>query len=1071
MKMLRSLVFLLAVALGGGAAAETILIEEPMTYGVSKADLETLEILIEEAAGAANALYGNYFEAAREGRRPDYTVSIMPVFQAENSVMVVNMTRTRDEVPAQPFNIFGEIEVGKARFLANALFYLWSSYHGYLADRTVEPPAFVAELPTSAFAEALLEGATWTLTPWGAAAKRDGRVIFALTSLAAETDRYLKIVDDYGGSLLEKGTYDSSAGVAVTPGDTVFLKPATGRHIYYLPGGVENPVKWSAGVDLGMAGFVGLADGSVVVMDPVKKQAMRIAGRKREPLDLFTNPYSTTYAIATGPEGNLWLYDFMEKRVRIYTPEGRILDSIAVLADPNENISPFSMAVYRDGRFLLYSTGYPSGKLYCFRRDGSLLWRMDSIPKALPDPLPMNGKVSVDSSTGLIYITDMQGFRVIQLLDVSYAADMGLRDEHLQEIVELNRRLLRDDADIEAAAAKAEIYETLESFYAARAAWEEALAIDPFDERAQERLDRLEISLLKAKARRLRDRAVELLERLGPGSAQQSYSQALKHYERALSLEPDPEARSEMEDLKRLYEEKTSPPASRKPLTIVRAEVADLFPSLMQYYRRNAVGEVTVRNDLQEPVDDLKARLNIRKYIDFPVASAWEGRLEPGQEATLPLKVLFNDAVFSLQEDLPIQAEIEISCTAGGAERTSAENVSLTLFRRTALTWDDSAKLASFVVPNEGIVSRFSHRVASTRGLEDRYRISEKFYRTVRICEAVGAYGIDYIEDPDSPISEILGKAAFVDTVRFPRTTLLLKSGDCDDSTVLLASLLESSGIGTAIMTSPGHVFLAANTGEPDENLWLFQTEDLEAMAHLGSVWLPVETTALSRGFYEAWSLASGLVRKHGREGAVEFLPLETARITYPALPLPESSFTVVEPEPEALDPVFLGSVERVNRALYDASLAELESRRSRASGSGELKVRNQIAVLHARFGEDREAEKVFRGCIRSDPDYLSSYVNLANLLLARDEGREAVSVLEEGLERKPDSALLHLLLGRAHLSRGDRELAMEQYERLEELSPRTAERYAGLFGIDEGSVQRAANPTGEYPFIWDAGD
>ena len=60
--------------------------------------------------------------------------------------------------------------------------------------------------------------------------------------------------------------------------------------------------------------------------------------------------------------------------------------------------------------------------------------------------------------------------------------------------------------------------------------------------------------------------------------------------------------------------------------------------------------------------------------------------------------------------------------------------------------------------------------------------------------DALGIYEINYIEDPDSPLSKAIGKVELVDTVRFPRKTLMIKSGDCDDSTALLGSLLESAG-------------------------------------------------------------------------------------------------------------------------------------------------------------------------------------------------------------------------------------------------------------------------------------
>jgi tetratricopeptide (TPR) repeat protein len=602
----------------------------------------------------------------------------------------------------------------------------------------------------------------------------------------------------------------------------------------------------------------------------------------------------------------------------------------------------------------------------------------------------------------------------------------------------------------------AELYKSLGAFEMASLQWERILEIDPFNAKARERLDSLEISLLTVKADNMHSRTMELLETLGPESARTVYTQTIKLYERILSMNPDDKIRNAMEELKRRFQDKTEPSAPRKPLTIVRTEVDNLFPSLMQYYRDHPVGTVTVKNTLEETAEHLKAAFRIKKYMDFPAVTDWEGTLAPGKEARFDLKVIFNDSIFALQEDLPVQAEITVSYQVGGVDYKVRKAVPLTIYRRTALTWEDTGKIASFIMPNEGIVNRFSHKVAFTE---------------IKICDALGMYDVHYIEDPESPISGILGKTGAIDTVRFPRTTLLIQSGDCDDTTVLLASLLESSGVKTAVMTSPGHVFMAMDTGEPEGNRWLFTTDRLEVISHEGRVWLPVETTLLKEGFLAAWTHASGLVKRYS--GSIEFLPVDALRDTYPSLPLPESSFTIVEPPADRLKSRFLASVESVSNELYSSNLAGLKSQLSRASGKQSLKLRNQIAVLHARFGEDREAEKEFKRIIRSDPDFLSSYLNLANLNLSRKETDKAISVLKEGLKIKPDTVLLNLLIARAYLLKNKQDMALKHYRIVQERSPGIAEKYAALFiqpGADR-DVQRASAADDELPFIWDSGE
>jgi tetratricopeptide (TPR) repeat protein len=340
----------------------------------------------------------------------------------------------------------------------------------------------------------------------------------------------------------------------------------------------------------------------------------------------------------------------------------------------------------------------------------------------------------------------------------------------------------------------------------------------------------------------------------------------------------------------------------------------------------------------------------------------------------------------------------------------------------------------------------------------------------MRVCDAVGTHSVHYVEDPESPITQILGNNEWVDTVRFPRTTLLIQAGDCDDTSALLASLLESIGIRTAIMTSPGHVFMAFDSGEPEENMWLFQSLDLEAVAHAGRAWIPVETTVLSDGFLAAWLEASRLIRTHGERGDIEFLPVHEARDAYPPLSLPRSTFAVVEPLPAAIDELFDASVEGVVETLYANGLATLRQQLAGRSGTDALKVRNQIGILHARFGEDAEAERTFASTITTAPEFIPAYVNMANLRQSAGDFAGAIDVLEEALQYRADSIYLNLALARSHFQSGAAEQASRYFALVRERAPSLAERYAYIDAATSAggdAVARAGAPGAGEPLIW----
>ena len=401
---------------------------------------------------------------------------------------------------------------------------------------------------------------------------------------------------------------------------------------------------------------------------------------------------------------------------------------------------------------------------------------------------------------------------------------------------------------------------------------------------------------------------------------------------------------------------------------------------------------------------------------------------------------------------------------------------SATIYRNSALTWTDTRKIASFITPNESTVSGFAARVLSAAGTDTQMQLSKRLFQAMRICDALGSYGITYVPDPDSPFSKALGKAEIVDTVRFPRTTLYNRTGDCDDSTALLSSLLESAGIRTAILTTPGHIFLAFDSGEPAENAVYLTAGAYEAMARDGSAWIPVETTILSQGFLAAWASGSDLVRKFEKTDSFEFIPVAGMRDAYPALPLPASPLVVAEPARSKVDGAYTATLLGFTDTLYTSRLAAMASSLASLAGSPAAKLRVQQGILHALFGRLPDAETAFKKAIIDNPSMVAPYVNLANVrLLARDEDG-ALQAVKQGLVRSSGSALLNLLAARIFSDRGDSAATATYFAAAQKLSPELSARYAALVpavaakpGGSSSAVQRASQADAAAPVLWGA--
>ena len=102
--------------------------------------------------------------------------------------------------------------------------------------------------------------------------------------------------------------------------------------------------------------------------------------------------------------------------------------------------------------------------------------------------------------------------------------------------------------------------------------------------------------------------------------------------------------------------------------------------------------------------------------------------------------------------------------------------------------------------------------------------------------------------------------------VQYPKQTLDLKGGDCDDLSVCYSSLLESIGIETALVDYKNeainrHVSILFNTKLKPQQAFLITENDTKYIIRKNEsgedeVWIPIETTSLS-DFESAWAISS----------------------------------------------------------------------------------------------------------------------------------------------------------------------------------------------------------------------
>ena len=275
----------------------------------------------------------------------------------------------------------------------------------------------------------------------------------------------------------------------------------------------------------------------------------------------------------------------------------------------------------------------------------------------------------------------------------------------------------------------------------------------------------------------------------------------------------------------------------------------------------DTIGRIWLKNESDKP-----RTVHIKLFMDSFVSrdgtevALGDIELAPRKRISVPIRqlVLTSSAV-ELSQALPVQAEIKVIESGGAAYQTATTTVKLHGNHTTLL--DDVAKLGSFVISEDPTVEAFTEAVFAEFAQEindiKRTGTPAGLYRAMLLFNAL--HGISYKTDPNIPFA-----SGTNDDIKYPHEMLTRLTeqisgdgkssafGDCDDSTALYCSLLESVGIKTALIQLPSHVMMAFKLGQI--SIDQAQQVNLPYYAPInGQVWIPVETTLIKDGFVAAW--------------------------------------------------------------------------------------------------------------------------------------------------------------------------------------------------------------------------
>jgi hypothetical protein len=182
--------------------------------------------------------------------------------------------------------------------------------------------------------------------------------------------------------------------------------------------------------------------------------------------------------------------------------------------------------------------------------------------------------------------------------------------------------------------------------------------------------------------------------------------------------------------------------------------------------------------------------------------------------------------------------------------------------------------LAAWVTPNSRPILEFLRKAADFSSLKAMhgYQVDAAgVLEHVRaIYDALKAAEITYVNTVGA-FGSVEGQ--FIQRVRLPSESLASRSANCIDGTVLMASLLEATGIAAAIVLVPGHAYLGWLAQRPEAGAE--GEEDPENIA----AWSFAETTLIGKAPFErACEVARANAIDFQARGQLKILPIARLR-------------------------------------------------------------------------------------------------------------------------------------------------------------------------------------------------
>jgi len=351
-----------------------------------------------------------------------------------------------------------------------------------------------------------------------------------------------------------------------------------------------------------------------------------------------------------------------------------------------------------------------------------------------------------------------------------------------------------------------------------------------------------------------------------------------------------------------------------------------LFRALYKHYSETEFGEIVVKNSSPN-------KLPVRVSLEIPTVTSQPYVqnlvLDPQSTKAYSLNIALADEVVASERagyDNLVQPKVVIDYEHERQPKQASHNLDpIYVLGKNKISWSDVARVTSFVTPEDVEVDRFARTMIQQYNdvLVNQFNNSN-LGKALIIYDALGQHGIKYQVDRQTPWYKIAADSSIFDNIQYPAELLKSKIGDCDDCTVLFASLLENLGIQTVLLdvSAPGagHIYMMFDSGIRPENIEGHPMEETEYVVFQDRVWIPVETTMYGMPFSDAWRNGANEYYKRKAEGYLNEISVAEAMLVYKPGQIPEQDISI--PSKEVVDELLSIDLQNYSERMRQLAVA-----------------------------------------------------------------------------------------------------------------------------------------------------